>query len=290
MDKEHMAIERIRAACEMSIVFYDRPLAVTISGGKDSDVLLELVRRSGVPFEAQHSHTTADAPQTVYHVREQFRELEGKGIHCILSMPKLTMWQLIPHKKIPPTRLIRYCCAYLKEGFGRERHVLTGVRWAESSRRKNSRGIYETIHRDKDKKIILNNDNDDRRRLMERCAVKARTITNPIVDWEDHDIWDFIESEHIDVNPLYGCGFDRVGCIGCPMAGKKRWHEFEVFPTYKRAYIKAFERMIEEREKAGLEVREGLSTPEKVFSRWMEEKEMDAQQISLQDIYGDEDW
>lgn len=252
MDKEHMAIERIKLACEMSIAFYEKPMVVTVSGGKDSDVLLELVKRSGVPFEVQHSHTTADAPQTVYHIREQFKELENRGINCILSKPKMTMWQLIPYKKIPPTRLMRYCCLYLKEGFGRDRHVLTGVRWEESTKRKNSRGIYETVHRDKNKKIILNNDNDDRRKLMERCELKAKTITNPIIDWRDSDIWDFIESEHMNINPLYKCGFDRVGCIGCPMAGKKRWHQFEVFPTYKKAYLKAFEKMIEERKKPDL--------------------------------------
>lgn len=290
MDKEHMAIERIRAACEMSIVFYDRPLVVTVSGGKDSDVLLELTKRAGAPFEVSHNHTTADAPQTVYHVRQQFKELENKGINCILNKPKMTMWQLIPHKKMPPTRRARYCCAYLKEGFGKNRHILTGVRWAESSSRKNNRGIYETVNRDRDKRIILNNDNDDRRRLMERCQLKAKTITNPIVDWEDSDIWEYIESEHIEINPLYKCGFDRVGCIGCPMAGKKRQREFSFFPKYKMAYLKAFERMIEERVKDGLGVSESWSTPEKVFSWWMEEKEMDTQQISLKDVYGDEDW
>lgn len=290
MDKEHMAIERIKLACEMSIAFYGKPMVVTVSGGKDSDVLLELVKRSGVPFEVQHSHTTADAPQTVYHVREQFRELENRGIHCILSKPKMTMWKLIPYNKVPPTRIIRYCCSYLKEGFGKERHILTGVRWAESGSRKNSRGIYEDIHKDRNKKIILNNDNDDRRKWMERCEMKARTITNPIVDWKDSDVWEFIESEHLNVNPLYKCGFDRVGCIGCPAAGKKRWHEFRVFPTYKRAYLRSFERMIEERKRAGLEVKEELSTPEKVFLRWMDEKDVDIQQISFRDIYGDEDW
>lgn len=104
MDKEQKAIERIKIATEMSLQHYGKPLICTYSGGKDSDVLLELFKRSGVIFEVQHSHTTVDAPQTVYHVRNKFRELEQQGIQCNIEMPmykgqRVTMWSLIPQKK-----------------------------------------------------------------------------------------------------------------------------------------------------------------------------------------------
>lgn len=66
MDKEQKSIERIKMASEMSLQHYGRPLVCTYSGGKDSDVMLELFKRSGIPFEVHNSHTTADAPQTVY--------------------------------------------------------------------------------------------------------------------------------------------------------------------------------------------------------------------------------
>ena len=80
MDKEHNAIELIKMASNMSIRYYEKPIVCTYSGGKDSDVLLELFLRSGVEFEVHNSHTTADAPQTVYHIRDKFRRLEEKGI------------------------------------------------------------------------------------------------------------------------------------------------------------------------------------------------------------------
>lgn len=79
MDLEQKAIERIKTASEMSLEYYKQQLICTYSGGKDSDVLLELFKRSGVPFEVQHSHTTADAPQTVWHVRDNFKKLEEGG-------------------------------------------------------------------------------------------------------------------------------------------------------------------------------------------------------------------
>lgn len=120
---------------------------------------------------------------------------------------------------MPPTRWSRYCCSVLKERGGRGRFITTGVRWAESVKRKNNRGIYETTPSDPKKKIILNNDNDDRRRLFETCALKAKRTCNPIIDWTDREIWDYIRAEHIPINPLYECGYSRVGCIGCPMAG-----------------------------------------------------------------------
>lgn len=82
MDVEEKAIERIRTGSEMSLGYYGKPLVCTYSGGKDSDVMLELFLRSGIPFEVHHSHTTADAPQTVQHIRKVFRDLELRGISC----------------------------------------------------------------------------------------------------------------------------------------------------------------------------------------------------------------
>lgn len=71
MDLEHKSIERIRLASEMSLHHYGKPLVCTYSGGKDSDVMLELFKRSGAPFEVVNSHTTVDAPPTVDHIRKK---------------------------------------------------------------------------------------------------------------------------------------------------------------------------------------------------------------------------
>lgn len=253
MDKEQQAIERLRLAAEMSETYYDgAPLIVTTSGGKDSDVCLRIAKAAGIRYEVQHNHTSADAPETVYHVRETFRRLEEQGIKCTVNYPvykgrRATMWNLIPQKLMPPTRIVRYCCSILKEQGGKERMITTGVRWAESAKRKNGRGIYEKIDRNKRKNIILTNDNDDTRKLFEDCRIKAKRVCNPIIDWTDRDVWDYIEAEQIEVNPMYGCGFHRVGCIGCPMAGSKGMQfEFARYPKYRGMYIRAFDHMIEE--------------------------------------------
>lgn len=277
-DLEQMAIERLKTASEMSLANYGLPLIITDSGGKDSSVVKELARRSGIPFEIQHNHTTADAPETVRFVRQEAKRFEELGIKYTINMPvykgqRTSMWNLIPQKLMPPTRLVRYCCEVLKEGGGKGRFIATGVRWEESTNRKNNRGIYEKASPDKERRIILNNDNDDKRLLFENCRLKAKRVVNPIVDWTDKDVWGFLTDECAPpVNPLYAEGWCRVGCVGCPIASKNREKEFIRWPKYKQLYINAFDRMIQEREKRGKlsgTWRNG-TTGKDVFNWWME--------------------
>ena len=274
MDIEKMAFERLRLGAETSKRMYNAPLLLCYSGGKDSDVLLQLAINSGIDFEVLHNHTTIDAPETVYHIRNTFKKLELQGIKCTIEKPtykgeRVTMWSLIPMKMFPPTRIVRYCCTVLKERGGRNRAIATGVRRAESIAR-SKRGIYEDYNSAKKKKIILNNDNDDKRRWFERCQKQAKTIINPIVDWNDENIKDYIQSEKIDLNPLYCEGFRRVGCVGCPMAGKHRYVEFRRYPTYKKAYIHAFDRMLSARI-ANEKDKTKWQTGYDVFRWWLEE-------------------
>ena len=270
----------------MSLRIYEKPLVITDSGGKDSLVCRELVRRAGIPYEVVHSLTTADAPETVYYVRDTFRSLEEQGVHCKIIKPmykgkRTSMWSLIPMKKFPPTRLKRYCSQVLKEETVKDRFITTGVRWAESIKRKESRGIYENLTSDVRQKLILNNDNDERRALFESCTLKGKRVCNPVIDWTDRDVWDFIRSEHLKVNPLYERGFYRVGCIGCPMAGKRRWMEFRLYPTYKQAYLHAFDRMLEAMHKG--ESRVKWKNAQAVFDWWMEGHQIEGQ-LRLEDI------
>ncbi len=275
MDKEQAAVERLRLAAEMSEQHYGKPLLVTYSGGKDSDVCLELARRSGIRYEVQHSHTTADAPETVRHVRRQFAQLEAAGVRCTVDYPvykgrRTSMWGLIVQKGIPPTRLVRYCCTVLKEGAGDGRMVTTGVRWAES-RARTGRGVLETAADKREGRLVLANDNDDRRRLLERCQVRAKTVCNPVIDWTEADVWEFLRDAKAEVNPLYGRGFTRVGCIGCPLAGRRqREMEFARYPQYRKMYIHAFGRMLEARQAAGKGSR-SWRTGLDVYRWWMGE-------------------
>ena len=85
-DKYEHSIGVLKLASKMSEQYYNKPLLLSYSGGKDSDVLLQLAIESGINFEVQNSHTTVDAPPTVYHIREVFKKLEEQGISCKVRM------------------------------------------------------------------------------------------------------------------------------------------------------------------------------------------------------------
>lgn len=119
---------------------------MAFSGGKDSVTLKALADMAGVKYKAVYSVTSVDPPELVQFVKtfpdvsmEIPRDKDGKAV---------TMWNLIPTKTMPPTRIVRYCCDGLKEHMGLPGGVkLTGVRWDESTRRKNTRGGLETSER-----------------------------------------------------------------------------------------------------------------------------------------------
>lgn len=93
MDKEQLAIARLQDAARLSLHRFKKPLRVTYSGGKDSQVILALAERAGIDFEVINSHTTADAPETVRFIRQQFHELELRGAAVKLSCQNIKACQ-----------------------------------------------------------------------------------------------------------------------------------------------------------------------------------------------------
>jgi len=245
INKVKIAIERIKNFCPITNGFMDEPYFVGYSGGKDSDALRILFELSGVKHDLVHNHTTVDAPETVNYIRS-IPNVE-------ISYPKMSMWELIVKKGIPPTRQMRYCCSELKERGGVGRFISTGVRWSESVKRKSLRGLAEVQTRKVENKLTLLNDNAENRRLFETCQLKGRRVVNPIIDWNDEDVWELLKHHGCKSNPLYEEGSDRIGCIGCPLASKQKQIEsLERYPKYKEAYLRAFEQMLKRRLEIGM--------------------------------------
>lgn len=257
-DKVQTAIDRLRAFEPEEGYF------LAFSGGKDSQCIYHLAKMAGVKFDAHYQVTSVDPPELVQFIKEQYPDVHRDIPHDKDGKP-VTMWSLIAQHTIPPTRKARYCCAQLKEISGAGRIIVTGVRWAESVRRRKLHGVVSV--KTKDKKLIkkaldtvdgsalnerggliMNDDNDEARRMVEHCFRTKRTMVNPIVDWTDDDVWDFLNDvAKVPHCKLYDPPYNdkRLGCIGCPMAGeKKRLADFERYPQYKAAYIMAFEKMI----------------------------------------------
>ena len=233
-----IAIERIRHF-EPKEGYY-----LAFSGGKDSIVCKELLEMAGVKYDAHYNVTTVDPPELVQYIKKYHSEVA-------FNIPEVTMWKLIPKKKMPPTRMVRYCCEALKEGGGEGRFVVTGVRWSESPKRKTTRNIVELQSRSKAKAVVeaqqvfLMSDNEEKRRMVETCIKRGKYVLNPIIDWTDQDVWQFIRDRNLPYCELYDQGFTRLGCVGCPLAGRKQMtKELNRWPQYRKAYLKAFEEML----------------------------------------------
>jgi phosphoadenosine phosphosulfate reductase len=198
----------------------DGEIEVSYSGGKDSDVILELAKMSGIPFRAIYKNTTIDPPGTIKHCRE-------KGVE--IFQPKKSFMQII-EKKGMPTRRARFCCSELKEYKVLDR-AIQGIRKTESKAR------------------------EERYKEPEICRVynkhdKVR-IYLPILDWTDEDVERFIKEREIKCHPLY---YDeqgnfhverRLGCIGCPMQSDSGKKEFKQYPQLLKRVVHSVQTFLE---------------------------------------------
>lgn len=254
-DKVDKAIMRLQA--------YEPPEGyyLCFSGGKDSIVIKALADIAGVKYDAHYNVTSVDAPELVRFIKDEYPEVEFEYPRY-KDGTRATMWNLIPKKKIPPTRVARYCCAELKEKSGRGRLKITGVRWAESTRRKNSHGEVTIMNKAAKEiaeaeyegiaykitpqgGIALPLDNRENAQLVEQCYKTRSTSVNPIIDWTDDEVWEFIHEYNVPYCKLYDQGYKRLGCIGCPISTHQQ-EELERYPKYKHLYLLAFEKMLEQ--------------------------------------------
>ena len=120
---------------------------------------------------------------------------------------------------------------------------------------------------------MLRLDNRENARIVEMCYKTHTTLINPIIDWTDAEVWEFIHEYKVPYCELYDQGFKRLGCIGCPMGTvKQRQMEFERYPKYKNLYLLAFQKMIENRGGATLNRSDIPQTAEQVMQGYMTEK------------------
>lgn len=199
----------------------DGPIELCYSGGKDSDVILELAKMSGIPFTAIYKQTSIDPPGTTAHAKEMGVEIRR---------PKETFFQLV-ERKGNPSRFKRFCCEALKEYKIYDRAIV-GIRRSESSRR---------AARYKEPEIC---------RVYPRTKEKCRQYF-PILEWTDEDVERFIKERGIKCAPTY---YDedgnfhverRLGCIGCPLKSDNGLSDYKKYPKFLKAQIKAYQRFLD---------------------------------------------
>lgn len=210
--KVERAVKLIQIAAKKN-----EPIEVSYSGGKDSDVILELAKIAGVKYRAIYKNTTIDPPGTLKHCIE-------KGVEIL--RPKISFLKLI-EKKGMPTRRARFCCEKLKE-YKVLNTSIQGIRISESVARSKRYHIEDPII----------------------CRVYGSkknqvNVVLPILSWTNKDVEQFIKERNIKCHPLY---YDkkgnfhperRLGCIGCPLKSDAGCFDYKTYPKLFRAVVKA---------------------------------------------------
>lgn len=193
----------------------DEPIEVAYSGGKDSDVILELAKMAGIKYRAIYKNTTIDPPGTIKHCKD-------KGVEVL--QPKMRFFDIVKKKGFP-TRRARFCCDILKE-YKVLNYAVQGIRKSESKAR------------------------EERYKEPVICRIYGSKKNNvqvilPILNWTEEDVEEFINVRCIKCHPLYyneDGTFNvkkRLGCIGCPLKSDNGLSDFKKYPNMVKAMIKS---------------------------------------------------
>lgn len=214
---------------------------VGFSGGKDSSVVLDLVKRSGVLFKAYYSNTTVDPPELVRFIRKMHPDVQ-------FLYPKKSFLKFIQSKALP-TRKTRWCCDVLKKDPAKNiplRHRIMGLRAEES----NARASLPRIDPFPDRKY---------------------TVYKPIFHWPEWAVREYIEKQQLPYCELYDEGFDRLGCVVCPFIcgpqAKLALHRAR-WPKMYKAFEWAATRWWERKACSSQQVVEHWESPEALIEWW----------------------
>lgn len=212
----------------------DRFIA-SFSGGKDSQVVLDLVTRAIPPtaFEVIYSDTGYELPPSL-ELYEEVKRFYGERFPALkFSTTRnhesvLNYWDKIG----TPSDTHRWCCSVMKtaplyrslkvEG-NKQARVLTfdGVRAEESTRRSGYNRIGNGKH------IFTYN-------------------AHPILQWNVVEIFLYMIIHNIPLNPAYRCGFSRVGCVICPFGSD--WSDFlvsKLYPDFRKPFLDKLQSWVE---------------------------------------------
>lgn len=199
----------------------EEPIEVSYSGGKDSDVILELAKMAGINYRAIYKNTTIDPPGTIKHCK-------SNGVE--IFAPTIKFFDLVK-KKGCPTMRARFCCEFLKEYKVCDR-AIQGIRRSESTKRAKNYHEPEICR-------VYGHKNG-------KCRVYL-----PILEWTDDDVAEFITERGIKCHPLY---YDeqgnfhverRLGCIGCPLRSDKGKADYLKYPKMLKRLIKEVQTFID---------------------------------------------
>lgn len=218
----------------------------SFSGGKDSQVVLDLVSRviPSEDFIVVYSDTGYELPPSL-NLFEDTKKIYSE------QYPKLRFYIAKNHQSVlhywneigTPSRIHRWCCSIMKSaplskllkdvvGKGKQPNAILfdGVRAEESPSRSSRSKIGRNVKHNK----IVN--------------------VSPILEWNATEIYLYILFNKLPINEAYRKGLSRVGCVICPYSSS--WSEDicgQLYPNTLAPFVSKIKEELERSKTAGIE-------------------------------------
>lgn len=197
---------RVRQAQEIlrsAQKLFGEKLAVAFSGGKDSLAALHLTLKTlGPNTKVIYNNTTVEFPETAEFLQRLFKEW---NLNLIVAKPEKSFFSAVKERGWA-SHEDRWCCRAYKDGPAKKVMVENGI-LAEITGTTRTESIY-------------------RRSLSPFKLPKKEPLIlriNPLYDWNQWEVWKYIEEEKLPYNELYDRGYQRIGCWCCPLNGPSHY-------------------------------------------------------------------
>ena len=181
------------------------------------------------PFVIWHYNVIIDPPELMRFIMSEHPDVKWERAKKKNGEKRSPFFRRIREKLMVPTRFRRWCCNEYKHTKGPKGCTrILGIRIEESAKRKSR---YTAC-------------------VMPKAA--GRQEIYPIRLWTHDNVWQFIRGWKIPYCSLYDEGFERLGCVGCPLGTPKhRMAEFARWPKFEQQWRAACDFVVAERTRLG---------------------------------------